>query len=87
MVMVMNSPPDYTKKNGFGVEPSPFNSVKLELGIFLSLGMLAWFAIHYFIKDTDLQLLLLLIFSLSAMLRLVFKVRMILKQIQKETYN
>lgn len=80
--MIENSPQDYTKKKGFGVAPSPFNGVKLELGIILSLGVLAWFAIHYFTKDTNLQLLLLFVFSVSAMLRLVYKARRILRQIQ-----
>ena len=80
--MIRNSAQDYTKKKGFGVAPSPFNGVKLELGVILSLGILIWFAIHYFIKETDLQLLLLLAFSVSAMLRLVFKSRKILRQIQ-----
>jgi len=81
--MIKNSTQDYNKKKGFGVAPSPFNGVKLELGIILSLGVLAWFAIHYFTKDANLQLLLLLVFSVSAMLRLVYKSRRILRQIQE----
>jgi len=85
--MIKNNVQDYTKKKGFGVAPSPFNGVKLELGIFISLGVLSWFAIHYFTKDTVLQLLLLLVFSVSAMLRLVYKSRRILRRLQESSID
>jgi len=79
----MNDPHKYTKKNGFGVAPSPLNHVKLELGIFLSLAILAWFAVHYLTNNTEIQLLLLIVFSMCVTSRLVYKTRRTVKQIHE----
>lgn len=82
--MNRNDPDKYTKKNGFGVAPSPLNHVKLELGIFLSLAILVWFAIHYVTNNTEIQLLLLVVFSFSVTCRLVYKTHRVVKQIHEK---
>ncbi len=62
-------------KKGFGVEPSPLNGVKLELGIALFVGALLWLAVDSITADLAGQLLILGGYSLVAALWLVWRVR------------
>lgn len=71
-----------TGNKGFGVAASPFNGVKLELGIILVLGLLLWLAADSITADRDAQLFLLGSFSIAGMLWLVQRTRRVLRQCQ-----
>ncbi len=66
---------------GFGVAASPLNSVKLELGIILFVGLLLWLAVDSITADFANQLLILAFFGGVGALWLVFRTRRTLKQL------
>lgn len=65
---------------GFGVEASPFNGVKLQLGIILVLGLLLWLAADSITADADAQLGLLVGYGILGMLYLIYRTRQVLRQ-------
>ncbi len=69
---------------GFGVAASPFNGVKLELGICIILGMLLWLGAESIIADEGTQLLMLLAYSLSSAIWLVLRTRAVLRRYEME---
>lgn len=72
----------HTNKKGFGVAASPFNRVKLELGIILSLELLLWLAADSITADLGTQLWLLAAFSVLGMVWLIVRTRRVLRQCQ-----
>ena len=64
------------------VNASPFTAVKLELGIILFLGALLWLAADSITADSNKQLLMFAIFSVSSMVILVVHTRRILKRMK-----
>lgn len=62
------------KATGFSVAPSPFNSIKLELGVIIVLLPLVWGLVHVFISSTLLQFIALAGFSAAASLWLLFRI-------------
>ena len=77
----MNQP---TGKKGFGVTASPFNRVKLELGIILCLGILLWLAADSITASLAAQLLLLAAYGIGGMLWLVWRTRRVLAQLERQ---
>ncbi len=67
-------------KRGFSVSASPFNGVKLELGIIFILGALLWLGAHSIIASTGAQLLIFFGFGLLSALWLVARTRVVLHQ-------
>lgn len=65
---------------GFGVSASPFNGVKLELGIIFLLAIPLWLGADFIIASTGGQLLMLLGFGIMSSLWLVFRVRAVVRQ-------
>jgi len=68
---------------GFGVAASPLNSVKLELGIILFVGLLLWLAVDSITADLAYQLLILGGFSAAGALWLVLRTRRTLRQVNE----
>jgi len=64
--------------DGIRVPASPFNRVKLELGIILLLGLLLWLAADSITADADAQIGLLAGFGLAGMAWLVLRTRRVL---------
>jgi len=67
-----------TNDKGFGVAASPFNRVKLELGVIFALGLLLWLAADSITASLAEQLLLLGGYGLLGMLWLVWRTRRLL---------
>ena len=65
---------------GFGVAPSPFNGVKLELGLILVLAIVVWLAADIITPEKSSQLLILFVYGLLAMGWLVLRTRRVLRQ-------
>ena len=65
---------------GFGVSASPFNGVKLELGVSLLLATLLWLAADSITSSTVEQLLMFLGFGLISASWLIFRIRTVLRQ-------
>jgi len=72
------------KQTGFGVAPSPFNGVKLELGLLLVAGVVIWLAAESIIASVDGQLLLLAGYGVAAALWLTFRTRRVLRRCAEE---
>lgn len=70
----------HTDKKGFGVAASPFNGVKLELGIILCAGLLLWLAADSITADLEVQLLMLGGFGVAGMLWLIVRIRGVLRK-------
>jgi hypothetical protein len=68
------------RARGFGVAASPFNGIKLELGLCAMLGVLLWLGADSITADEGEQLLLLLAFSLLATAWLVLRTRAVLRR-------
>lgn len=64
---------------GFGVEASPFNGVKLELGFVIIFGILIWLGIDFITPSIAKQLLLLTIYGIVGALWLIIRTRRIVK--------
>ncbi len=68
-------------RGGFTVAASPFNPVKLDLGIISVVAVVVWFA-HTRVTEAPLgQLLILLSYGLLAMAWLVWRVRRISRRL------
>ncbi len=72
---------------GFGVAASPLNSVKLELGMILFVGLLLWLAVDSITADLSNQLLILVGFGTLGGVWLVLRTRHILKQLAHQSLN
>lgn len=72
----------HTDKKGFGVAASPFNGVKLELGVILALELLLWLAADSITADLVAQLWLLGGFGVAGMVWLIVRTRHVLRQCQ-----
>lgn len=66
------------KKREFAVAASPFNLIKLELGIILLLGVLWVLAVGLFVGSALLQLILLALYGVGAMAWLIVRTRQVL---------
>ena len=69
---------------GFGVAASPFNGIKLELGICLVLGVCLWLAADSITADEGAQLLLFWAYGLLSMVWLVLRTRVVLRRCEAE---
>lgn len=72
------------QSKGFGVAASPFNGVKLELGLCLILGTLLWLGADSITANEGTQLLMLLSYGLLAAIWLVLRTRIILRRCEAE---
>lgn len=67
--------------DGFGVAASPLNKVKFELGIIICMGALLWLAVDSITAHVGAQLLILLVYGLSAMVWLIVRTRKIVQAV------
>ena len=67
-------------KKGFGVAASPFNGVKIELGIVLILGFVLWLAADSITASITAQLLVLVSYGLIGAFWLVIRTRRVAQQ-------
>ncbi len=67
------------KIQGFGVAASPFNGVKIELGLSILFGALLWLAADSITADETTQWLVLLGYALISMCWLVLRTRAVLQ--------
>lgn len=67
-------------KKGFGVAASPFNGIKLELGICVVLGVLLVLGAEFITADEGAQLMILLAYSLLSASWLVVRTRAVLRR-------
>lgn len=75
---VQNDHNDQNKRTGFGVAPSPFNGVKLELGVILVLGLCLWLAAKFITANEFLQVLMLFCFAVMGTVWLIFRTKCLL---------
>jgi hypothetical protein len=68
------------KGKTFAVAASPFNGVKLELGIVLALGLVVVLGVTVATISTAAQIIVLLSYGLGAMIWLVARTRRILRR-------
>jgi hypothetical protein len=73
-----------TQSAGFGVAASPFNGIKIELGICIILGALLWLGAESITADEGTQLLMLLGYGLLATCWLVLRTRAVLRRCEAE---
>ena len=73
-----------SSKKGFGVAASPFNGVKIELGIVLILGIVLWLAADSITASIAAQLLLLVSYGLIGAFWLVIRTRHVAQQWDKQ---
>ena len=64
----------------FGVAPSPFNTVKLELALLLIMGLLLLVGLDSITQNTLIQIVVLFIFSIIGMVWLVLRTRRVVKR-------
>ena len=79
MNSVIHKPAEINAR-GPTVSASPFNGVKLELGIALVLGALLWLGADSITASTEAQLLIFLGFGLLSTLWLVTRTRAVLRR-------
>ncbi len=75
------SSPTLSSKKGFGVAASPFNRVKMELGMALFLGFVLWLAADSITSSIATQLLLLVGYGLISAGWLVLRTRRVVQQL------
>ena len=75
-----NDSKQQSHKTGFGVAASPFNTVKLELGFVIIIGIVLWLGIDIITSSIGKQLLLLAGYGIVSALWLIFRTSRILKQ-------
>lgn len=73
-----SSPDSRSKVRAFAVAASPFNGIKIELGIAILLGAILWLAADSITADESAQWLILLGYGLSSMCWLVLRTRAVL---------
>jgi len=71
---------DTTAAKGFSVKASPFNPVKLELGIILLMGLLLILVVHRISDNVSEQLVILLGFGVISMFWLIRRIRQVVQQ-------
>jgi len=71
----------------FSVSPSPYNAVKLELGVWLVLSVPVWMLMHAFIGHESIRLLSLLSYSSLVALRLLWKIHQVQRQLSTVQQN
>lgn len=71
------------KTKGFSVAASPLNAVKLELIVIFIIAGLFWLLLDGLNLDGVLQIILLGIYSMSAMLWVIFRTKKILRKISE----
>ena len=71
-------------KDGFGVAASPFNQVKIELGLALILGIVLWLAAESITASITAQLLLLAGYGLISASWLIFRTQRIAQQYDEQ---
>ena len=76
-----------SSKKGFGVAASPFNGVKIELGIVLILGIVLWLAADSITASITAQLLLLVSYGLIGAFWLVFRTRRVLQRLKVQQWG
>ncbi len=69
------------KSKGFSVAASPLNAIKLELIVIFVIAGLLWLLLDGLDLDGVLQLILLGIYSVSAMLWVIFRTKKVLKKV------
>lgn len=74
-----------SSSKGFGVEASPFNTVKLDLGFVIIFGIVLWLGIDFITASIGIQLLLLAGYGLLCAIWLVVRTRRILKRQYSKT--
>ncbi len=72
---------------GFGVAASPFNGVKMELGIILLLGFILWLAADSITASVVTQLLLLVGYGVAGAAWLIFRTRRVIQDYEKHHLN
>ena len=72
------------RRRGFGVAPSPFNPVKLELGVILCLAPLAWLLAGKLLPSPVLQVLGLGLYASGSALWLIVRVRVLLRTMRTD---
>ena len=73
-------PRESKKSNAFSVAPSPFNAIKLELGIVIVVGVLLLLGVDSITHDTLIQIGILFLAGMSAMVWIIWRTRKILKR-------
>ncbi len=68
-----------SQRKGFSVAASPFNGIKLELGICVILGAVLWLGADFITASDGTQLLMLLAYGLLAAIWLVLRTRAVLR--------
>ncbi len=71
------------KTKGFSVAASPLNAVKLELIVILIIAGLLWLLLDGLALNGFLQIIFLGLYSLSAMVWIIFRTKHILKKVSK----
>ena len=82
---VPSSPSSTTK--GFGVAASPFNGVKIELGVVLILGLVLWLAADSITASIATQLLLLVSYGLISASWLIIRTRHVLHRLEVQQWK
>ena len=77
-------PASPSPSKGFGVAASPFNGVKVELGIILILGFILWLAADSITGSITAQLMLLVGYGLVGALWLIIRTRKVVQQLTKQ---
>ena len=67
----------------FGVAPSPFNAIKLELGIVIVVGVLLLIGVDSITQDILIQIGLLFVAGVSAMVWIIWRTHNVLKRQSK----
>jgi hypothetical protein len=70
------------KSNTFGVAPSPFNGIKLELGIVIVVAALLLIGVDSITQDTLIQIGVLFLAGASAMVWIIWRTRRIIKRLK-----
>ena len=68
-------------KRGVTVYASPFNTIKLELGIILLLGVIAWILVDMLVANPVSQLLYLGGFGLASMSWIVLRIKILKRKL------
>lgn len=66
----------------FSVSPSPYNPVKLELGVWIVFCIPVWLVVHTFIQQEGMRLLLLAGYGSLAAIRLLQRIRLVQRQLR-----
>ncbi|WP_455212684.1 hypothetical protein [Kaarinaea lacus] len=72
------------KVKSFGVAPSPFNAIKLELGIVIVVGVLLLIGVDSITQDPLIQMSLLFMAGVLSMVWIIWRTRNVLKSQSKE---